>query len=124
MKIFSMRNTNDLNLRPNYILKPCFRNDENGINEYDYKINISSSIYDYYSGIDEIFKKEMYGNDSFIKSKNFVKKSELNEYIKEIEIKHKNINKYNNNKKMKNKFDIQFNTNNNNIIFPYYNYVY
>ena len=46
---FSMKNSNVLNLRPNYILKPCFRNGENGINESDNKINISPSIYDYYS---------------------------------------------------------------------------
>ena len=103
---YSRRNTIELKIRPNFILKSGFEKNEEEINEDNNykKRKMSSPIVDYYS--------------------NFVKKSKFIEEAKKIEIKEKKEikNSYNDNSKIDNKFNIEFYYNNN-MNYPMYNYI-
>ena len=125
---YSRRNTIELKIRPNFILKSGFEKNEEEINEDNnyIKRKMSSPIFDYYNGFDNFFNNE---NNEKIdidinKSSNFVKKSKIIEEAKKIEIKEKKEikNSYNDNSKIDNKFNIEFYYNNN-MNYPMYNYI-
>ena len=125
---YSRRNTIELIIKPNFILKSGFEKNEEEINEDNnyIKRKMSSPIFDYYNGFDNFLNKE---NNEKIdidinKSSNFVKKSKFIEEAKKIEIKEKKEikNSYNDNSKIDNKFNIEFYYNNN-MNYPMYNYI-
>lgn len=128
---YTRRNTVELKLKPNYILKNCYEKNEEELSEDNIykKRKISSSILDYYKDFDNnLLNKEDNENIDINKSVNFVKKSKLIEESKKIEIKEKkeinnNNNLNNNNPELDNKFNIEFYNSNNNMNYPMYNYM-
>ena len=75
---YTRRNTVELKLKPNYILKNCYEKNEEELSEDNIykKRKMSSSILDYYKGFDNnLLNKEDNENIDINKSVNFVKKS-------------------------------------------------
>ena len=84
---YTRRNTVELKLKPNYILKNCYEKNEEELSEDNIykKRKMSSSILDYYKGFDNnLLNKEDNENIDINKSVNFVKKSKLIEESKKI----------------------------------------
>ena len=131
---YTKRNSFELKLNSNYAKKNFCEFDENGFKDendfFSYKNkNICSPIFEYYEGTNDFLKKELINeNNDIKKSKNFLEKSKVlnnNSDKEKIEIKEKkeiNLSIYNNSKNG-NKFNIEFNMDNNNMNYPIYNYM-
>lgn len=114
-----------IELKPkyNFIFKTYYSlNEENLI---EGKIKATSPMYEYYKGCDEILKKEFKEIIDLNKNKNFLKKSELINIVKETEIIEKiGVNTNNRQLKIENKFNNNFNIYTNNINSSNYNMDY
>ena len=128
---YSKRNSFELKLKSNHISKNICENDEKELKDKNdsflYKNNnICLPIFEYYKGTVDFLKNELISENIVSKkSKNFLKKSKVingSNVEEKIEIKEKKEINYNN-QKNENKFNIEFNMDNNNLNYPLYNYM-
>jgi len=128
---YTKLNSFELKLKPNHINKNICENDEKELKDENdvflYKNeNICLPIFEYYKGTVDFLKNELIKENIISKkSKNFLKKSKVyndSKVEEKIEIKEKKEINYNN-QKNENKFNIEFNMDNNNMNYPLYNYM-
>ena len=128
---YTKRNSFELKLKSNHITQNICENDEKELKDekdaFLYKNKaIYLPIFEYFKGTVDFLKNELISENIVSKkSKNFLKKSKVingSNVDEKIEIKEKKEINYNN-QKNENKFNIEFNMDNNNLNYPLYNYM-